>query len=328
VLAGAAVFVAVVASVAAITLSGGPHSSDGSQSTVQELLGRAESQSAANALSSESADGSGHGVGGSAPGRAVGLGPTGSSTTSATPAKPGTPGASTPATSGGIAAESTSAPAANSATAPANVAAPAVKPAGPPTINISSNITFSVDSSCRSAPTGAACTNAAIASLNHARAVLGIAAYNIPANFVSMTPQQQLLVLSNLDRAVFGLQQLAGLNSTLNSAAQQGVTNGGDPIGVDVGSVQWQSWGSNWASGYPNAAYTYDAWMYDDGLGSSNGDCTSSNSAGCWGHRLNTLHNFGSNVQIGMGVGASGTTFTELYESFAASASVSYLPAP
>jgi hypothetical protein len=158
--------------------------------------------------------------------------------------------------------------------------------------------------------------------------VLGIAAYNIPANFSSMTPPQQLLVLSNLDRAVFGLQQLAGLNSTLNTAAQQGVTNGGDPVGVDVGSAQWQSWASNWASGYPNAAYTYYAWMYDDGLGSSNGDCTSSNSSGCWGHRLNTLHNFGSNVQLGMGVGATGTTFTELYESFAASASVSYLPAP
>jgi hypothetical protein len=330
VLAGAAVFVALVASVAAITLSGGTHSSGGSQSTAQELLGRAESQSAANALSSESADGSGHGFGTSAPGRAVGQATTGSSTISGSAAKAATPGASTPATSGGIAAESTSAPAANAATAPA-IAAPAAKPAGPPTINISSNIAFSPspnNSACSSAPTGATCTNDAIAALNHARAVLGIAAYNIPANFVSMTPSQQLLVLSNLDRAVFGLQQIAGLNSTLNTAAQQGVTNGGDPIGVDVGSAQWQTWGSNWASGYPNAAYTYYAWMYDDGLGSSNGDCTASNSSGCWGHRLNTLHNFGSNVQIGMGVGASGTTFTELYESFAASASVSYLPAP
>jgi hypothetical protein len=324
---------AVVASVVAITLPGGHQSSGSSQPTVQELLGRAGSQSAADALSSESANGSGHGLG--APGQAVDrtgstgtAGSSGSNASTGSPAKSATPGGSAPASSGGVDAASIAAPVANPATTQSSVAAAAVKPAGPPSINISSNITFSVDSSCRSAPTGTACTNAAIASLNHARAVLGIAAYNIPANFGSMTPQQQLLVLSNLDRAVFGLQQIAGLNSTLNTAAQQGVTNGGDPIGVDVGSAQWQSWGSNWASGYPNAAYTYDAWMYDDGLGSSNGECTSSNSSGCWGHRLNTLHNFGSNVQIGMGVGASGTTFTELYESFAASASISYLPAP
>ena len=30
-------------------------------------------------------------------------------------------------------------------------------------------------------------------------------------------------------------------------------------------------------------------WMYDDGAGSANVDCTPSNHSGCWGHRQNVL---------------------------------------
>ena len=193
-------------------------------------------------------------------------------------------------------------------------------------MNITANIAAvpAGDASCASAPTGTACTNAAIAALNHARAVLGLPAYAIPANFASMSVATQLFTLSNLDRVLYGLQPISGLNASVNAAAQQGVTSGGDPVGVDVGAAQWTSWASNWASGYPNAAFTYYAWMYDDGLGSPNGDCTTTNSSGCWGHRLNTLHDFGSGNQIAMGVGSSGTTFTELYESFPASAAIPY----
>jgi hypothetical protein len=154
--------------------------------------------------------------------------------------------------------------------------------------------------------------------------VLGLAPYALPSDFVSLSASQQLLTLSNLDRVTYGLQQIAGLNSTLDDEAQTGIGNGGDPVGVNVGSAQWTSWASNWAAGYPNAAYTYYAWMYDDGVGSPNGDCSASDTSGCWGHRLNTLHDFGPNVQIAMGVGSSGTTYTELYESFAATAVIEY----
>jgi hypothetical protein len=168
--------------------------------------------------------------------------------------------------------------------------------------------------------------------LNHARSALSLAPYAIPSNFTSMSVPQQLLTLSNLDRAVYSLQAISGINATLNSAAQQGVTNGGDPVGVNVGSNSWTGWASNWAAGYTSALWAYYDWMYDDGPGSTNIGCTSSNSSDCWGHRLNTLHNFGSGVQIAMGVGtgpdrgaAGGApAYTELYESFATSASIPY----
>ncbi len=115
-----------------------------------------------------------------------------------------------------------------------------------------------------------------------------------------------------------------GLNATVTAAAQSGVTSGGDPVGVAVGANAWHAWASNWASGYPNAVYTYYGWMYDDGLGSPNADCTTASAGGCWGHRLNTLYDFGTGVQIAMGVGNTGKVFTELYESFAAGASIPY----
>jgi hypothetical protein len=198
--------------------------------------------------------------------------------------------------------------------------------ARPTSVNITTNIAAapSTDASCRSAPTGTACTNAAISALNHARAVLGLGSYAIPAGFVSMNVAQQLLTLSNLDRVLYGLQAISGINTTLNSAAQLGVTNGGDPSGVDVGSNKWQTWASNWAAGYPNATFAYYAWMYDDGPGSANIACSASDTAGCWGHRLNILRNFGSGVQIALGVGYNSNAYTQLFESFAASANIAY----
>jgi hypothetical protein len=43
--------------------------------------------------------------------------------------------------------------------------------------------------------------------------------------------------------------------------------------------------------------------MYDDGLGSTNVDCTSSDLKGCWGHRDNIL------VQLACTACASGTAY-------------------
>ncbi len=183
------------------------------------------------------------------------------------------------------------------------------------------------DSSCQSAPRGPACQQAAIAALDHGRVTIGLAPYALPAGFESMSVPQQLLILTNLDRSAYGLEPVAGLNATVTAAAQTGVTTGTDPDGVDIGGSRWSAWGSNWAAGYASALFTYYYWMYDDGSDSGNISCTTADTSGCWGHRMNTLHDFGPGVQIVMGVGQGpngGTAyaglpaFTELYESFSA----------
>jgi hypothetical protein len=265
-------------------------------------------------------------------GNATPSGSTSGSTTPAptTPQTDGTgPTTSAPGSSATTGQTASLPPAGSPAATTAASSTPPAQFATPTSVHITANIPASPanNSACASAPTGAACTNAGIAALNHARSVLGLAPYAIPAGFASMTVANQLLTLSNLDRVLYGLKPIAGINATLNTAAQLGVTNGGDPSGVNVGAAQWTGWASNWASGYPSAVFTYYAWMYEDGPGSPNISCTTTNTAGCWGHRLNTLHDFGAGAQVAMGVGTGGSggkDYTELYESFAATAAIPY----
>jgi hypothetical protein len=175
---------------------------------------------------------------------------------------------------------------------------------------------------CQSNPASQACQDSAIAALNHARAVLGQPAYSLPAGFQQLPVPSQLLTLVNSDRAVAGLSQVRGLNATLNAAAQSAIATDGDPVGPStVDGVRFTAWTSNWAAGWSSALYTYYEWMYDDGIGSSNIECTSSNYTGCWGHRTGTLRDFGSAfVAMGVGLGTSPNlgkpAFTELLEGF------------
>jgi hypothetical protein len=187
---------------------------------------------------------------------------------------------------------------------------------------------------CQPHPSLAACQNAGIAALNHARSVLGLGPYELPASFAALPAASQLLVLSNQDRQVYGLAPIRGLTAALNAAAQVGVATDTDPAGLlgAVDGVFYNAWTANWAAGWSSPIYTYYEWMYNDGPGSSNIDCTPSQPAGCWGHRASTLAAFAGATQIAMGVG-TGTSpayhaaaFTEVYASIT-SGEPAYLPA-
>jgi hypothetical protein len=43
-------------------------------------------------------------------------------------------------------------------------------------------------------------------------------------------------------------------------------------------------------------------WMYDDGPGGFNEECTPSDQSGCWGHRENILADYGAQPALGIGV--------------------------
>jgi PASTA domain-containing protein len=152
---------------------------------------------------------------------------------------------------------------------------------------------------CGTAPTGKACVNAGIYYLDKARAKLAQPTYKLPADFPSLTAAQQTFILSNLDRVQYGLPPMTGLTAQLNhDALTTGVQTGTDPSPSISGLSGWTG---NWAAGYPNSPIAYEEWMYDDGLGSKNIDCTASNPSGCWGHRHNVLWKFGSGAVLGMG---------------------------
>ena len=156
---------------------------------------------------------------------------------------------------------------------------------------------------CDSDPTGSTCVDAAVQYLNQARTSLGQPGYQLPGNFDSLTAPEQAFVLTNLDRIQYGLPPIAGLTDGLDRAAAAGIQADDDPTTHDP---HVDAFTSNWAGGFPNLPLAYEAWMYDDGLGSGNLDCTTAGSSGCWGHRHDVLWRFDGDGPLAMGA-ASGT---------------------
>ena len=162
--------------------------------------------------------------------------------------------------------------------------------------------------SCPQAPLSVTCEDAIVGYLDSARSDMGLTPYQLPPSFFSLLPEKQVLVLSDLDRLAYGLPPVLGLNGALDTAASIGVQDNADPRAPKAllpgGPVL--GWGSNWAGGFLNALAAYYAWVYDDGYGSANGDCTSPGAPGCWGHRQNVLISFGppSKGFISMGAAA------------------------
>jgi hypothetical protein len=160
--------------------------------------------------------------------------------------------------------------------------APAAAAGSNPTFN------FAPRPSC----TGAvACLNQSISFLDEARSKLGLPPYALPRNFASLAAPEQLFVLTNLDRVAYGLRPTEGLTEALDQAAAEGVLSASDPVAGDPNIMAFTS---NWANGYRNAEFAYEAWMYADGLGGKNLDCTALSTSRCWDHRDNILTAFGS----------------------------------
>ena len=160
--------------------------------------------------------------------------------------------------------------------------------------------------SCSSAPAGARCINAAVYYLDQARAKLHQGPYRLPGNFPKLTPGRQILILTNLDRRLYRLAPITGLTSALDIVAlggrpgDPGVVGDGDPI-LRAPGVQTTS---NWAGGFPNIVLAYEAWMFNDGPGGNNLDCTPAHPTGCWAHRHDILAKFLTAGASAMGVAA------------------------
>jgi hypothetical protein len=155
--------------------------------------------------------------------------------------------------------------------------------------------------SCRTAPASPSCIAAVVSELDQARASLRQGPYGLPADFASLTAAEQAFVLTDSDRVLYGLAPIPGLTSPLAKDASGGVRSDYDPTPSDP---RLGSYTSNWAGGFVNMPLAYEAWMYDDGPGSGNEDCTAGNSSGCWGHRHDILWQFTGPGALAMGAAA------------------------
>lgn len=125
-----------------------------------------------------------------------------------------------------------------------------------------------------------ACVEGWLESINHARALEGVAPMELPSNFESLPPFAQTFVLVNLERTARGVPPMVALVSPLDAVAQGGANRNGDPSLAGLGTSA-----SIWSGGHASSLGAMYDWMYDDGPGSSNVDCPPSGGGGCWGHR-------------------------------------------
>lgn len=134
------------------------------------------------------------------------------------------------------------------------------------------------------------CQTAIVSAMNRANRQEGGQEIRLPPNYRSLTPAEQLFVMTNLNRLAFRLPPVPSLSADANRYALQGAQNHADPMvpAQLPGGQEVYAWGSNWAEDANVLAADFD-WMYDDGIGSGNVDCSATHPAGCWGHRDNIL---------------------------------------
>jgi hypothetical protein len=170
----------------------------------------------------------------------------------------------------------------------------------------------------RPAFTSSTCEQQELEALDNARAKEGVGPIHLPGDWNSLTSDDQLLVIIDLERVGRGLTPFAGIVASLDRVAQRGAHVGGGPAGAfedphlpsgfavahrtslafrcsSTGGGGYTCDGSgepgdSIAAGGQISALDADyAWMYDDGPGGANGDCTTPTAPGCWGHRDNIL---------------------------------------
>ena len=149
---------------------------------------------------------------------------------------------------------------------------------------------------------GPSCLAAEIAATDNARASEGLGPIRLPTGYASLTPEEQLFVITDIERVSRGEAPVVGLSPLLDGYAQAGAEAGNDPqfSFSAIPSSNW--WGSNVVSDALNALDANYTWMYDDGYGGYNVDCTSPASSGCWGHRDNELTSgYGGTLVMGAG---------------------------
>jgi hypothetical protein len=178
--------------------------------------------------------------------------------------------------------------------------------------------------SCDEGNDGTACNSLVLQAIAHARQVMekmGGMSFSLSA-YEKLTGAEQLFVTLNLERTERGLPPAVVLSRSLDKIAQVGAQDDGDPAIGDVprrlpGGGRTAYVGVTWSGGWINPLGADYGWMYDDGLGSDNGDCSAASTRLCWGHRdiilFTSGSDYGSDAYCGSGenelaLGAGHTT--------------------
>jgi hypothetical protein len=159
-----------------------------------------------------------------------------------------------------------------------------------------------------------ACAVYTLRAINHARRVLAEPALSLPSNWYSLSEDEQLFTIVDAERVTLGYPAYLGINAKLSAEATVAARQSRDPAPAPGFSFGYNPSGyegvaGTWASAY-NALEADYGWMYEDGWGgsratTSNIDCTTRASLGCWGHRDALLGSSSFNPAEGVGLGCT-----------------------
>jgi len=135
-----------------------------------------------------------------------------------------------------------------------------------------------------------------VTAFDNARSAEGLPSMVLPTNWASLTPTKQIFVTTNLERTARGLAPVSALSTALDAAAAMAGAVNADPI--PPAGFPWTDVASNWAGPVGNPLEAMYYWMYDDGFGSSNVDCSLADLAACWEHRQNVLAPLACNLCV------------------------------
>jgi hypothetical protein len=164
-------------------------------------------------------------------------------------------------------------------------------------------------------------------AIDGARAKEGVGPMYLPRDLHSLSGDEQLLVVIDLERVGRGLPPFTGMVASLDGVAQQGTQVSGQPAGtfadpifpggfsvdpgaslayschpVGAGSYACDGSGNPGASiaagGQVGALNADFSWMYNDGYGGPNSDCKTPSAPGCWEHRDNILAPYPTRTQF------------------------------
>ena len=164
-------------------------------------------------------------------------------------------------------------------------------------------------------PQAPQCVTAEVQATNRAHRLERVADVTLPRNFASLTANEQLLVLVDLERVSRGEAPVLGLSPAADVMAQRGAQANQDPVLSDPHSVPGATggWTANWAAAVSPLDANY-SWMYLDGWAGKgktfNYLCTSAGARGCWGHRNDILVNsstlpcYAASCSLVMGAGS------------------------
>lgn len=154
------------------------------------------------------------------------------------------------------------------------------------------------------------CDTAAMAAINNARKLQGIAPLPISlAYWLTLNNEEQTFVISNLERIARGVPAVVAETNQLNVLAQIFADDNADPevpncgynsAGVYISSgcnladgIHTYGQAGNKAEGDPNPLAADYQYMYDDGPGGAYTGCATdgpNNTSTCWEHRSNILY--------------------------------------